>query len=222
MKNRIVLLAFLLFFLFKPVVEIQAQQKEQLKHSVTLSPQYWLAKGIRLDYDRQIAGKKQFINYALLFYMDDANNNADLLNWYHEYEHMLGAGIRVYHKLFFASGNPPGQGIYFSYGGSLEGFGFDIPRARWIEYTEDGFDYYEYEYYMGRQYNVKAGLDLIFGWQGYEDKNFLFDLYFGIAARYAEAFTQMKYPYSFRTAFLDYGYRGVHLLAGFKIGGFLP
>lgn len=200
------------------------QQKGAPLRALTVSPQYWLNDGFRVDGHLQLPQRFQFLQLGLLYYADDANNDVDLFRYYSDnlYKSMTGGGIRLYHKLMVPFSNMDGEGFYLAYGPMAELFGFDIGDARWKPYTSNGVEYYQYEYFYARQYTLKYGFDILAGTQWYKNGPFMINFYMGIGLRNAYATKKSGPPQAFSYNIVDFGYKGVLMLMGLEIGGVLP
>ena len=200
-------------------ISAHSQNKNNPLWIITGSPQYILNKGIRLDAERQLNKKNQFLNVSALYYEDDSRNKFDLFNSQGLYEKMNGFGIKINHKIFFSPEKPHTDGTYMAYGVSYEQFMLDIPRTKWESHTDHSLEYYTYKEFSSTQINFKFGPSAYMGFQLTEENPFLYDFYCGVGFRYVVSQTDYEEPIHFTNSTWDYGYMGPVFILGFRIGG---
>lgn len=190
MKN---LTLILLLLLLAPKVKSQdslAVKENQFAFSLT--PQYVITGGMRLDFDIKV-NKKGWLTLApIIYYMDNS------YMYDPESTSFTGAGAFINYRYF-----PSGKGIYAS-----TGINYRYLDTKYSDYNDDSD--------KEAQFNT-FGFDFTFGYQFRLVEQLFMDLYLGWGFRYSLQETVEEEEY-WSDAFLDLGYSGFLPVAGLRIG----
>lgn len=94
----------------------------------------------------------------------------------------------------------------------------DYKSWEWVEYTEDGLQYLEYDLIDVQQNTDRIRFNLLIGLQYYVENLFL-DFYFGTGGVYS--INNMNSPLAnpiLKLNIYDYAYTGIYIPIGFKFG----
>ncbi len=191
-------------------------QEEKKPVIISEVPQYMIAHGIRLDFDKKLNKKNQWFVGGIQIFLDE--NELQENGYYNTsqfYKTMIGYGIQGYHKYLFGN-DPVTQGPYLAYGGTFQNYFFKYPTKGWNSYKENDLEYITQEQYLMRQTIYKFGAELLFGFQFHVFQNIITDVYLGCGLRYS------LYQYPDRKRFnenmLHFGYTGIMPVTGVRIG----
>ncbi len=200
---------FSLVFLAAAQIEVYAQSNMpsegivDYKSAISLVPQYAIISGIRVDYERKLKHEDKWILFAPQIYLradTDGGGN------YYDYDDMTGWGLNVYYKQFLAHSRKKNANglsktnVYFSAGPTFQHTNINRRNQTTVINKYGG--------------NVNFGFQLAFG-------SFLLDLYAGIGIRYALD-SDGKLMDDFNDRWIDYGYSGIILDGGVRLGFFIP
>ncbi len=219
---RKILLYLIFFATTQSIVHAQSDQssvdKSEFNNAISIVPQYAFISGIRVDYERKLKREDKWILFAPQLYLKTNSN--------YDYDELTGVGMNVYYKMFLAqSRKKNGNGlsrtnVYFSVGPTYQHFRINSIEQFPVEFTEEGITYIRFETgeYTTRINkfggNANFGLQFTFG-------QFLLDIYGGIGIRYALDSNGGMINY-FNDDWLDFGYSGILLDGGVRLGFFIP
>jgi len=205
-----------------------AQSDSSKRYMISQVPQYFLVNGIRVDYDRRIGNTNQWLVFGPQIYGATKQNRTDFAddldrydyygnNSDYRYDRMFGFGLDFYHKSFVENTNLP-SGVYVAFGPMAQYFNIDLKKTEFIKGT-DG--YYDESVKNVNESILKLGANFIFGLQDEIVENLIGDIYLGVGYRNS-IYLNGNYEDSKFTNFLGYGYTGVTLVAGFRVGLMFP
>lgn len=181
---------------------INAQEEETSFNEVlTFHPFHLVNSGIRIDYDRKIAGN-HWIQICPQFYAAEQNESND----YRGYNELMGVGFSLYHRVYLGN-KAPSLGTYFSYGATISHFNmkYDEPTSSRTNATSET--------------NInKFGGDIVVGYQLKAFERLIIDVYAGLGSRYADKKFTGPTQKEFNRYLYDYGYTGNVILGGVRIG----
>ncbi|MFC2086555.1 hypothetical protein ACFLSA_00100 [Bacteroidota bacterium] len=194
-------LVSMLFIAFS--ISVNSQEKTSVNRVISFVPQYIIKKGIRVDFERDLAGSNRLLLGPQL-YLSEKNNSDDYYIDEDEYNLLFGAGIVALVKNF--RNNPEELGLYLGYGVRYNFFS--------IKYDElDSEGRYEVNSTIH-----KTGVDLILGHQMLFFDFLSIDMYTGFGIRYSLFNTEGESVDKFNSGVLDYNATGNVLLLGLRIG----
>lgn len=191
---------------------------EGFNNAVYIVPQYTAISGIRVDYERKLKDSKQWLLFAPQIYLDNDGND--------EYYQMTGFGMNVYYKLFLVHSKKKNENglsrttVYFSAGPTFQHFSLQSIEEVPDEFTEEGITYIRFNTSEVTTKINKFGANANFGLQFTFDR-FIIDFYGGVGVRYALDSDGDLMDY-YNDNWLDYGYSGILLDGGVRLGFFIP
>jgi hypothetical protein len=124
---------------------------------------------------------------------------------------MKGVGLDINYKHFLDAR----RSFYIAAGLSYTRFYIKYWGRAWEDYIEDGLQYFTYKENYHNQQIERFGVNNFIGYQIPARSAFLFDVFGGYAVRYSVADENKP---TFNSDMFSYGYSGVVLLIGIRIG----
>jgi len=190
--KKMKLLIVLLFIAGTAIAQDDVTPVEDTNFALSVSPQYVITGGMRLDLDFKVNDKGWLTVAPVMYYL----NNSYMYD--PENTSYTGVGAFVNYRYF-----PSGQGIYAGAGLNYRFLNTDY--SHYNESTE-----------INAKFNT-YGFDLTFGYQFRLVEQLFMDLYLGWGFRYSFQDTVEEEEY-WSDAFLDLGYSGFLPVAGLRIG----
>ncbi len=204
---------------------IGTAQKDSLKTSkiqISFAPHYLLFKGIRLDIEPVLKKRNQHIVFApQIYFRHNIENGSGKNNniYENDYDTLMGLGIDIYHKYYPFTGINEKRSIYLAYGFSYNYFQLRFRRYDWNIVNEEGLIYYNYEIKSIKEDINRFGAMVLFGVQNNFFKILYIDGYIGFGIRYSVIKSNSDAETTdFNETIFDYGFTGVYIPIGFKIG----
>ncbi|VAW27492.1 hypothetical protein MNBD_BACTEROID06-735 [hydrothermal vent metagenome] len=196
------------------------------QNALSFVPQYAIANGIRIDYERRIKNGNTWIVVAPMLFIDNSNNSYYYNDGsYASYETMTGGGVNVYFKNIVYKSNKinwksglPRHSLYLSAGPSYQRFTLTNTEEVAVPFIDNGITYYQFDVQDVKKPINRYGAVADVGWQLAFDR-FLLDLYLGVAFKYStgEGGAIIRTPYS---GWIDIDYSGILLDGGLRLGMF--
>jgi hypothetical protein len=210
MTRTIIIL--LLFLLCKSVSAQEADRKNMI---ITAVPQHILNNAIRFELDIPMANQSKWLTIApQFFYRGEDFDNA----FYHpDFDKLIGGEIDLLNRKYFMT-ETHGAGFYFSYGGGYRFLKITTTNELWKKNPDQGLDWYRLN---KGQYNINIhGLNAkcLAGYQMTIYDDLIADAYIGFGLRYALTEEPEGNFLKFNKNVNDYGYRGMLLVGGLRIG----
>lgn len=191
---------------------------EGFKNTISIVPQYVAISGIRIDYERKLNSGNTWLVIAPQLYVDN--------NGYDNFDQLTGFGMNAYYKMYlFHSKKKNTNGLsrttlYFSAGPTYQHLNLVATEEVPYETVELGITYTRFASAEVTTRVNKIGGNADFGMQ-FAFGRFLLDFYAGIGIRYAidENGNMMEYH---NYGWLDFGYSGILLDGGIRLGFFIP
>lgn len=191
MKRVSHILVFLLFAVLA-IAQEELKSTEETKFAFSLSPQYVITGGMRMNFDHKVTEKGWLTLAPIIYYMDNS------YMYDPESTSYIGVGVFANYRYF-----PSGKGIYAAGGVNYRFLNTDY--SSYNETTEKNAKFNTY------------GFDFTFGYQFRLVEQLFMDLYLGWGFRYSQQNTEENEEY-WSNAFLDLGYSGFLPVAGLRIG----
>lgn len=171
--------------------------------------------GLRLDFEKQLSSPKDWLQIHVNgYYLPYRNNKWDswetLQSDSEPIDKLNGAGFGIAYKSFFYK-----DIIYYRAGVSYNHYRVKYSGYDYISFVEDGLTYYTYEEREWKQVFNKILPSLSLGIQSSLSNKIFFDAYAGVA--YSASFYD-KDKYAFDDNIFGYGYRGVTMTGGIRVG----
>jgi hypothetical protein len=230
---------YLLLLAVLPVVtQVNAQNApgEQDRYAATrkkltfaIQPMQLFNNALRLDFETRLGKGPGWLQFGPAIYLS-TDGSHDTPRYYYDgnfynrygnyhfrepYTELTGGGIDINYKYFLN----PRQSFYTAVGVSFAHFNIKYwgENGKWQDFMEDGLQYYKYV--EGSNFNTqrinRPGVNFLFGYQIPSRHAFLFDMFWGVAARYS--FSEEGKP-AFNEHMFSYGYTGLVFLAGIRVG----
>lgn len=181
------------------------------KMAVSWEPIYMVNNGIRLNFDVHIKNN-HWIEASPLFYSAYKGNSNS------RYETLLGGGIDISHRILLEKDyNTP----YFAYGFTAQYYKLNYSDNVWITYNENDLEYMVYDDMDVDHSILKIGPYAVIGYQTLFSKMVIIDIYAGLGIRKSYHFSNTSiigFENNFNSYYGDFGYTGVMIVAGLKIG----
>ncbi|GEM_PF-314424 len=184
------------------------------RQAICVVPQYAVISGIRIDYERKISSRNQWLVFSPQYYSNS--------NGYSGYHDMTGTGLNVFYKQYLwqadrKNGHDHSRSkLYFSAGPTFQYFSLlsieEVPE----EFTENGITYIQFHSEEVPTRIYKLGLNVDFGYQVTLNR-FILDFYLGIGMRHALDENGEKMD-DLNDDWLDYGYSGALMDGGVRLG----
>jgi len=199
-----------IFLIITIIISINQYIKSQDKNSSFLVmgvPQYLITNGLRIDFDLKTQKPKKWVVLSPIIYL---NQNSD--NYMFD-ENIYGGGLEITFKQFLSK-EDNGKGVYVAYGLRYVYNNIEKEGEYWIERNKL---YYEETGKYTTQIH-KSGLNCFLGTQFDITKNLLADVYIGFGFRYSLLDYSKGEGSRFSSSWIDYGYSGILLVSGIRIG----
>lgn len=177
------------------------------KYAFSLTPQYVITGGMRLDFDFKINEKGWLTLAPIFYYMDDTYMYAPESTSY------TGLGGFLNYRYF-----PTGKGVY-----AAAGLNYRLLNTQYSSYVDYDYSASSYAPNPGSNSDEKEaqfntfGFDFTFGYQFRLVEQLFMDLYLGWGFRYSLQDSEEDESY-WSDAILDLGYSGFLPVAGLRIG----
>ncbi|MDR1203228.1 MAG: hypothetical protein LBL58_16585 [Tannerellaceae bacterium] len=215
--NKIATTLFLLFTISALSAQVETITgkfpHQEKKYSIATQPLYNFNSGVRFDFEMRIKDSPSWVQISPSgYWMPRANH--DYNYWIlpsGELNYLLGAGMELNYKYFFNRK----ESLYFAGGCSYTHYTIEYVDEYWRSYSEDGLVYQVKEYGATKQRINKLGINAYFGYQ-LPKPTFLFDMFVGLGYRHSFRSNSMAKP--FNDGMLSFGYSGVVITTGIRIG----
>ena len=188
-------------------------------------PLQWFNWAWRFDIEMRLGKGPGWLQFGpALYYRNDNNSNYyyDYWNNYIDYEwnenilrepfsKLRGAGLDVNYKRFINHSRT----FYCAAGLSYTQLKIEYRGMKWDYYIEDGLQYYEYMPDTQTQNINRMGINTYIGQQIDTRSGLHIDLFWGFGVRISDS---EKDKPAFNESMFSYGYSGVVLLTGVRIG----
>lgn len=211
MKNLYLIL--LLTILFTDCGFAQEVETFSLRTGIGFVPQYTISGGLRFDIDRSISKtSNQWLIISPQVFMLTG------MRYDHDFEQLSGVGIDLKHKIYLKPNSMKPQGFYAQYGIMFQYFSITDNRQYTAPYTENGVPYYEVVEGELDTKLYKAGGNFHLGYQWLVGDKVYFDIYTGAGIRISHNNHNEGFDTWYNNYWVDYGYSGTLLDAGFRVG----
>lgn len=197
-------------------ISVHGQDNESVANdpnfAIGFAPYYTITNGLRLDIDfRTNQEKNHWLVISPQFYYDENNNN------YREYIEMTGFGIDFSYRVYLADNSKP-KGPHFSPGFTLQFFNIKDEIFIPVEFIQDGQTYFTMEESTETSNVFKLGPNILFGYQFLINNVMYLDIYGGLGFRFSFDNRDRQFIYRYQDWWGDYGYSGILLNGGMRIG----
>lgn len=192
-----------------------AQEKETFgpRQGVGFVPQYIISGGIRFDIDRSISkASNQWLIISPQIFMVTGGRYG------HEFEELTGLGLDIKHKIYLKPDEMKPKGVYAQYGVMFQYFSILENRQYTESYIENGTEYYEVVEGEVNTKLYKYGGNIHLGYQWLVGDKIYFDIYTGVGIRISYNNQLEGLDTWYNDYWVDYGYSGTLLDAGFRLG----
>ena len=195
---------------------------------ISFEPQYLVINGMKLNVEKRLRKTTDWLIISPALYYKEYET-VDVSQYDYSYENgftttknikeVKGAGLTIENRILLSSptySKSIGFSIapYFSYGAMYNLFEITREDDGFIEVNQDGVPYLIPGIVQTKKDIHKTGLNFTLGLQTEVLQNIITEFYLGFGIRYS--FYDGEYKYN--KSALDYGYKGVILLGGFKLG----
>ena len=170
-------------------------------------PQYLITKGLRIDFDLKTQKPKKWVVLSPILYL---NQNSD--DYLYD-ENIYGGGIEVTFKQFLSK-EDNAKGVYFAYGPKYVYNSIEKEGEYWVE--RNNLIYEETGIYTTSIH--KLGINCFLGTQFDITENLFTDVYIGFGFRYSFLDYSEGEGSSYSSSWIDYGYSGILLVSGIRVG----
>jgi hypothetical protein len=136
----------------------------------------------------------------------------------HEFEDLWGLGMDVKHKIYLKPATMKPQGFYIQYGAMFQYFSINESRQYTESYIENGIEYYGVSEGLINTKLYKYGGNFHLGYQWLVGDKVYFDIYSGAGIRISHNSRNEGFDTWYNDYWVDYGYSGTLLDAGFRVG----
>ena len=197
----------------------------QKKVTFAIQPLQAFNNGLRYDVEVRLGDGPGWLQFGPAFYYNKPSNDNNyyyyeggnyyrnwyMLHWREPYSELKGLGLDINYKHFLDAR----RSFYMAAGLSYTRFDIKYLSKTWIDYIEDGLVYYEFGEGYNKQHIDRFGINNFVGYQIPVRSAFLFDVFGGFSIRYAVSDENKP---SFDNDVFSYGYSGIVMLIGFRIG----
>lgn len=184
-----------------------------LRNGFGFVPLYTISGGLRFDIDRSISKtSNQWLIFSPQLFIVTGNRYG------HEFEQLTGFGIDIKHRVFLKPQNLKPENLYFEYGGMFQYFSIYDYRTYSTSYFENGIEYFTVEEGNINTRLCKYGGNFHFGYQWLFGEKVYLDLYAGAGIRVSFNNRNEGFDTWYNNSWVDYGYSGTLLDAGFRFG----
>ena len=223
-QNRILIFS-LLFLITFSISEKSFSQTDttEKRFQIGFVPQYIIYHGLRIDFEPLIKQGKQSLQFSPQFFYDENDiyysNNPTYDENEQLYEKLVGYGIGLRHKIYTQFVKDQKWLVYITYGGEYTHFTMDYKSWEWVDYTEEGLNYYDYELITVKQNTDRIRVDISMGIQFNYVENMFLDFYLGAGGVYSINNMNPKSAKPIlKDGMYDYAYTGIYIPVGFRFG----
>ena len=192
-----------------------AQEKETFgpRTGIGFVPQYTISGGLRFDIDRSVSktSNQWLIISPQVFALTG-------MRYDHDFEELLGVGLDLKHKIYLNPNSMKPLGFYAEYGVMFQYFSITENRQFTEPFTENGVEYYEVVTGDLNTRLYKMGGNFHLGYQWLVGDKVYFDIYTGAGIRISHNNHNEGFDTWYNNYWVDYGYSGTLLDAGFRVG----
>jgi len=225
MQDKPLILSFFLLFTFLISANSLGQAETDTKKTFQIGfvPQYIAQRGIRIDFEPLFKNSKHGLQISPQFYYNENEVHYSINPLYYnnkeKYEKMIGYGIGLHHKIFIQYYNDKKLGIYFAYGGEYAHFTMDYKSWEWVEYTNEGLEYLEYDLIDIQQNTDRIRIDMLIGFQFNFVENLFLDFYIGTGGVYSiNTMNPSLVKPILKDGMYNYAFTGIYIPVGFRFG----
>jgi hypothetical protein len=192
-----------------------AQDSETFTPRIGLGfvPQYTISGGLRFDVDYSLSEtSNQWLIVSPQVFMVTGGRYG------HEFEDLWGLGMDVKHKIYLKPATMKPQGFYIQYGAMFQYFSINESRQYTESYIENGIEYYGVSEGLINTKLYKYGGNFHLGYQWLVGDKVYFDIYSGAGIRISHNSRNEGFDTWYNDYWVDYGYSGTLLDAGFRVG----
>jgi len=192
-----------------------AQEKETFgpRLGIGIVPQYVISGGLRFDIDLSISKtSNQWLIFSPQVFMVTGGRYG------HEFNELTGLGLDIKHKIYLKPNTMKPYGFYFQYGVMFQYFSIFENRQYTESYIENGIEYYEVVVGEVNTKLYKYGGNFHLGYQWLVGDKVYFDIYTGAGIRISHNNQTEGLDTWYNDYWVDYGYSGTLLDAGFRVG----
>jgi hypothetical protein len=176
-------------------------------------PQYTISGGMRFDIDRSISKtSNQWLIISPQVFMLTG------IRYDHDFEELVGVGLDLKHKIYLKPNSMKPLGFYAQYGLMFQYFSITENRQYTESFTENDIEYYEVVEGELNTKLYKYGANFHLGYQWLVGDKVYFDIYTGAGIRISHNNQNEGLDTWYNNYWVDYGYSGTLLDAGFRIG----
>jgi hypothetical protein len=176
-------------------------------------PQYTISGGMRFDIDRSISKtSNQWLIISPQVFMVSGKRFG------HDFKELSGVGLDLKHKIYLKPGTMKPVGFYAQYGVMFQYFSITENRQYTELVSENGVEYYEVTEGDLNTKLYKFGGNFHIGYQWLVNDKVYFDLYSGGGIRMSRNNQKDGFDTWYNNYWIDYGYSGTLLDAGFRVG----
>jgi hypothetical protein len=207
----------LLFIVFVTLVTYSGfgQNKDSImpRMGIGFVPQYTISGGMRFDIDRRISKtSNQWLIISPQVFMVSGNRFG------HDFKELSGFGLDLKHKIYLKPNTMKPVGFYAQYGVMFQYFSITENRQYTELVSENGVEYYEVTEGDLNTKLYKFGGNFHIGYQWLVNDKVYFDLYSGAGIRISHNNQKDGFDTWYNNYWVDYGYSGTLLDAGFRVG----
>ncbi|GEM_PF-6833771 len=228
MKKLILLLIFAFFCqfsLFSQNNKIDSAYLEKEKDGKLLLyfvPHNLIFNGLRLDFDIRMAKSAHWISLAPQIYYREKNDSPDTSQTYYysddrDFDNMKGAGLDVCYR-YYINGEGTPRGGFMSVGLGYTFYQIQYWNLSWVNVPFGSSTAMMKKWAMQTQDMHQCQLSVFLGINWTHWTKLHWELYGGAAFRYTFMDENVPKNKRFNDYYWDYGYRGVALIAGIRIG----
>jgi len=227
---------FMILILCYLTITVQAQENKendfpkQKKYTFTFQPLHVFNNSFRVDFEMRLKNGPGWLQFGANYYRRNIDENIDYPSHYYylenddylfyyyrftfirePYSNLIGGGLDINYKRYFE----PKRTLYIATGLSYNYFNFKYIERNWIVFKEEDLQFEKMDYCFDNQQINRLGINCLIGFQPQVYKPFVIDFFWGFSLRYS--ISDENKPLFDQTMF-SYGYSGLALLTGFKIG----
>ncbi len=185
---------------------------------ISLVPQHFINNTFRIDFDLRLNERSWIVLAPRILYK---KQDVDTLNYSYSNTRKItevkGYGFDISHKIFTRK-SYKFQRNYLMYGVSYQQVNLKYYGTYWRRFLVDGLQYMLPQTGQISQTTSKYGFNVLVGNQSVMSNPLFFDLYLGTGIRFASHSSKQQAVEKFDTWLWDFGFEGVTLLAGFRMG----
>lgn len=198
---------------------LNSYSQDTIKTTIAIVPQSLIFKGMRFDFEKNIPRTRSWILVAPQFYFQEKEAAKAELYDKNSYDKLIGFGADLYLKYYISGYKDFPTGGYFALGINYHHFKINHRSYQWFTYTENNLEYLEYKLLSVTDNIDQYGGNFIIGYNFTVTRNFFFDAYIGYGFKNSlikedEGLKTNK----FKEQMWDYGYSGLAVALGMRIG----